>query len=43
VDGVGVGQDGSSTTPGLKDLRTRGVRTDRPELPGFCRPILSWR
>ena len=28
-------------SPGFEDLRIQGIRTTRPELPGFWRPILS--
>jgi hypothetical protein len=39
--GSGVCQDDSSPDPDFEGLRTRGIRTVRPELPGTWRPILS--
>jgi hypothetical protein len=41
MTGFDVCQDGFLPSPGFEDLRIQGIRTTRPELPGFWRPILS--
>jgi hypothetical protein len=41
MTGFSVCQDGSLPSPGFEGLRIQGIRTVRPVLPGFWRPILS--
>jgi hypothetical protein len=41
MTGFDVCQDDLLPSPDFEGSRIQGIRTVRPVLPGFCRPILS--